>query len=302
MLFRSAVGDPRKRFNEDRLRMLRAVRFAARFGWRIAMETQTALCAMAAKAGDSSAERIRDELIKMLTEGGAHTAFEYLDMLGFLERVLPEVAAMRGVAQPPEFHPEGDVFAHTLETLRHLDAVSGPSPALALAALLHDAGKPETQTFEDRVRFNFHDKAGARIAEAVCRRLRCDNATIERVAWLVENHMRLAHVPDMKESRRLRFVRASGFGELLELGRLDCLASHGDLGIIDWIQDYIANLTPEEIRPEPLLRGGDILDMGFAPGPIIGTILAAIEDAQLEGRLDSPEAAREFVRARWHPG
>ncbi|NIA15154.1 MAG: HDIG domain-containing protein [Nitrospiraceae bacterium] len=291
-----AVGEPRKRFAEDHLRLLRAIRFATRLDYTIEPATWAAICDMAPLVNETSAERIRDEILKGLTEGHARTYVERLDESGILERVLPEVAAMKSVEQPAKFHPEGDVFVHTLLMLEHMDM---PSPTLALGVLLHDAGKPRTQTFEDRIRFNNHDKAGARMAEAICRRLRIPNADAAQVAWLVENHMRLAAVPNMRESKRKRFVRHEGFDELLELCRLDCLASHRSFEIIDWVREYLNELPAESLRPEPLLRGHDLIAMGYAPGPLFTEILHAVEDAQLDGTLTTREEAQAFVGKRW---
>jgi len=291
-----AVGDPRKRFAEDYLRMLRAVRFAARLGYRIDPATRKALCDMSPHILRTSADRIRDELVMILTEGGARQAFSLLDKTGLLEHILPEVSAMKGVAQPKPFHPEGDVFTHTLLMLEQMDR---PSPTLAMGVLLHDIGKPPTQTFEDRIRFNNHHKLGARMSRRICRGLRFSNEEIDRIAWLVEQHMRLMTLPDMRESKRIRFVREAGFGELLELGRLDCLASHGDLSTIAWICDYLEQLPPQSVRPKLWLSGHDLIDMGYPEGPLIGKMLTALEDAQLEGELPDIESARAFVRARW---
>jgi poly(A) polymerase len=291
-----AVGDAETRFQEDYLRLMRAVRFAARLGFDIETSTFEAMKRCAPKILGTSAERIRDELVKMLTEGAADRAFRLMDECGLLEQVLPEVAQMKGVEQPPKFHPEGDVYVHTLLLLA---AMEHPTPTLALGALLHDVGKPVTQTFEDRIRFNNHDKIGADMARAICSRLRMSNEQRRRVGWLVENHMRLAHVPKMKESRRKRFVREKGFDELVELGRLDAVASHGRTDLIDWIREYEASLGPEEVAPEPLLKGQDLIDMGYEPGPRFGEILQAVEEAQLEDELTTPEEAKAFVRERW---
>ncbi|MBI4559915.1 MAG: CCA tRNA nucleotidyltransferase, partial [Candidatus Hydrogenedentes bacterium] len=213
-----AVGDPGTRFTEDHLRLLRAVRFAARLHYQIHPDTLAAIRPMASLITRTSWERIRDELLMMLTEGQARRAFELLSETGLLEHVLPEVRRMEGVLQPEAFHPEGDVFEHTLLMLQQM---RHPSPTLALGVLLHDVGKPLTQTFEDRIRFNNHDKVGARETEKICERLRLSNADGERVTWLVEQHMRLAAAPQMRESKLKRFVRAEGFPELLELCRLD---------------------------------------------------------------------------------
>jgi putative nucleotidyltransferase with HDIG domain len=290
------VGDPRQRFAEDHLRILRAIRFAARFGYDIDPATFDAIRDMAHLVLTTSAERIRDEIVKMLMEGGAKRAFELMDQTGVLKVVLPEIDAMKGCQQPPEFHPEGDVFVHTLLMLSLMD---NPSPTLALGVLLHDVGKPLTQTFEDRIRFNNHDKVGARIAEHLMRRLHMSRDEIDRVSWLVDQHMRVAVAPEMRESKLKRFVRQEGFHELLELCRLDCLASHRNLDVIDWLKDYIANLKPEQVKPAPLLRGGDLIAMGYTPGPLFSEILTAVEDKQLEGELGSREGAEQFVRETW---
>ncbi|MCL4694480.1 MAG: CCA tRNA nucleotidyltransferase, partial [Candidatus Hydrogenedentes bacterium] len=291
-----AVGDPATRFAEDHLRLLRAVRFTARLGFEMDPPTLAAARELAPSIRTVSAERIRDELTKMLTEGGARRAFELLDAAGLLEQVLPEVSRMKGVPQPPEFHPEGDVFVHTLLLLDHL---KGVSPTLAYGALLHDIGKPETITFADRIRFNNHDRIGAELARKICRRLHMPNEDTNRIEWLVDQHMRLAHAPNMRPSKLKRFVREEGFRELLELGRIDCLASHGDLDTIDWIEDYLAHHTEEEYRPDPLVTGKDLIAMGYKPGPLFKTILAAVEDAQLEGQVTTPAEARGLVSERW---
>ncbi|HOE66468.1 MAG TPA: CCA tRNA nucleotidyltransferase [Candidatus Hydrogenedentes bacterium] len=292
-----AVGEARRRFDEDHLRLLRAVRFAARLGFEMDPATFDALREMAPRIVSTSPERIRDEIVKMLTEGAARRAFEWMDASGLLEPVLPEVARMKGVEQPRAFHPEGDVYAHTLLMLEKLPA--GVSPTLALGVLLHDVGKPATQTFEDRIRFNNHDKVGAEIAHGICRRLRLSNAETDRVVWLTAQHMRAGLLPDMREGKRRRFVREKGFGELLELLRIDCIGSHGDLETVAWISRYLAGLTPEKIRPPRLLTGDDLIAMGYKPGPCFARILAALEDAQLEEAVSTPEEARAFLQTHW---
>lgn len=291
-----AVGVPRERFEEDHLRLLRAIRFAARLGYAIERETYQAIRESAPRITLTSAERIRDELLKMLTEGGTRRAFEMLDDTGLLHQILPEVSAMKGVAQPPEFHPEGDVFTHTLLML---DLLNHPSAALALGVLLHDAGKPATQTRTDRIRFNDHDKAGAIIAREVCERLRLPRRDTERVVWLVAQHMRFQHIPKMRESKRKRTIRADGFEELKELCRIDCLASHGNLDTVVWVENYQAQLPPESLRPEPLVQGNDLIALGYPPGPLFSKILKHVEDLQLDGRLTTPDEARAFILAHW---
>ncbi|MBI5092127.1 MAG: CCA tRNA nucleotidyltransferase [Candidatus Hydrogenedentes bacterium] len=291
-----AVGDPVQRFDEDHLRLLRAVRFAARLGYTIDPPTKDAIRAKAPRIGTTSAERIRDELVKILTEGGAKHAFDLMDETGLLEQILPEISLMKGVDQPAEFHPEGDVFVHTLLAL---DELTDPTPTLAMGVLLHDVGKPQTQTFEDRIRFNQHEKAGAEMALAICHRLRFSNKDTERIVWLVDQHMRVGMTPRMKESKLKRFVREEGFAELLELCRIDCVASHGDLDIVTWLKEYIASVPPEAIRPKPLLNGHDLIALGYTPGALFSEILSAVEDAQLEMALSNTEEARAWVMSHW---
>ena len=295
------VGPPRARFEEDHLRLLRAVRFAARLSFEIEPATFRAIQTMAPLVARTSPERIRDELVMCFTQGAAGEALRLLDRTGLLGEILPEVLRMKGVEQPPQFHPEGDVFAHTVVML---DAMEHPSPALALAVLLHDIGKPLTQTFEDRIRFNHHDKVGAHVAREICHRLRFSTEGADRIAWLVGRHMRLIHAREMRKSRLTRLVRHPGFPELLELCRLDALASHSGLELVDWVAGYARGLGPDELRPLPLLNGHDLISMGYDPGPRFQEMLQALEDAQLEGQLSSPEEARLFLQAHWaldHP-
>ena len=291
-----AVGDPEKRFAEDHLRLLRAVRIAAQVDFDIEEATFQAIQKHAGLIVKTSSERIRDELLRILTQNHARRGFELLEETGLLKHVLPEIAAMRGVEQPPEFHPEGDVLTHTLMLLEQLDA---PSPTLAMAALLHDVGKPVTQTFEDRIRFNHHERIGAEMADAICGRLHLSNADTARVTWLVGQHMRVSAAPEMRESKRKRLVREDGFPELLELFRIDCISSHNKLDTYEWLRDYAENLSPEEIKPEPLITGTDLIEMGYPPGPKFAEILTAVEDKQLEGDLDSAKSARAYVEATW---
>jgi poly(A) polymerase len=296
-----AIGDPALRFEEDKLRMLRAVRFAARFGFAIEAGTFAAIRRLAAQIRQVSQERIRDELNKMLTEGAARRAFELLDETGLLREVLPEVACMKDVEQPPQFHPEGDVWTHTLLMLEKLAARTPRT--LAWGALLHDVGKPPTfrppSGPDDRIRFDEHVEVGVRIAEEICRRLRFSNEDTEQIASLVANHMRFKDVPKMRDSTRKRFARLLHFEQHLELHRLDCLSSHGDLSTYDFVQHFLAEIPPETIRPARLLTGEDLRDMGLNPGPLFREILAAIEDGQLEGKITSREDALKFVRSQF---
>jgi len=293
-----AIGEPARRFAEDKLRMLRAVRFAARFGYAIEPATLAAIPRLAAQIHQVSQERVRDEITKMLTEGRAAEAFRLLDSTGLLHQVLPEVEKMKGVEQPPQFHPEGDVWVHTLLLLEGLAA--GCARTLAWGALLHDVGKPPTyRVAPDRIRFDGHVEVGTRMAEEICRRLRFSNDDTEQIAALVANHLRFADVRQMKESTFKRFVRLARFDEHLELHRLDCQGSHRDLSLHQFVKEKLAALPPDEIRPAPLVTGDDLIAAGYAPGPRFKEILAAVEDAQLEGRLGAKAEALEFVRRQF---
>ena len=290
-----AIGDPHRRFGEDKLRMLRAVRFAARFEYEIEADTLAAIRQLARDVHLVSRERVRDELTKMLTEGHARRAFLLLDQTGLLKEVLPEISLMKGVKQPPEFHPEGDVFVHTLLLLENLPLPCPPT--LAWGALLHDVGKPATfRVAPDRIRFDGHVEVGVKIAEEICTGLRFSNHDTDQVLSLVDNHMRFGHVTRMKESTLKKFMRLPGFDEHLALHRADSLASHGNLSTYDFLQKKLAEIPPENIRPSALMTGDDLIAAGYVPGPRFGEILGAVEDAQLEGRLLSREDALEFVR------
>jgi len=294
-----AIGDPERRFSEDKLRMLRAVRFAARFGYTIDPATFSAIERLAPQIRQVSQERVHDELTKMLTEGHAQRAFQLLDESGLLAQVLPEISAMKGVEQPPQFHPEGDVFVHTLLLLAKLAAGSSGSisKTLAWGALLHDVGKPPTfRVAPDRIRFDGHVEIGVKMAADICRRLRFSNDETDQILALVENHMRFGDVLRMKESTLKKFLRLPEFGEHLELHRIDCLSSHGLLDTYDYAREKLHSLPPEAIRPTPLVTGRDLIEAGYEPGPRFKEILAAVEDAQLEGRLSTRDAAMEYVQ------
>lgn len=289
------IGDPEQRFGEDKLRMLRAVRFAARFEYTIEPATFAAMQQLAEHIQVVSRERVRDELTRMLIEGHARQAFLLLDESGLLRQVLPEISAMKGVQQPPEFHPEGDVFVHTLLLLENLPQ---PCPlTLAWGALLHDVGKPATfRVAPDRIRFDGHVEVGVKIAEEICRRLRFSNDEAAQILALVDNHMRFGHVTRMKESTLKKFLRMPGFDEHLALHRADSLASHRNLATYELIQKKLAEIPVETMRPLPLVTGDDLIAAGHSPGPKFREILTAVEDAQLEGRLLSRDSALEFVR------
>lgn len=290
-----AIGDPEMRFAEDKLRMLRAVRFAARFEYRIEAQTFAAIERHASEIQMVSRERVRDELTRMLIEGHAHRAFLLLDESGLLQEVLPEISAMKGVEQPPEFHPEGDVFAHTLMLLDNLPQPCPPT--LAWGALLHDVGKPATfRRAPDRIRFDNHVEVGVKIGEAICKRLRFSGDDADQIVALIDNHMRFGHVTRMKESTLKRFMRLPAFDEHLALHRADSLASHGNLSTYDFLREKMREIPQQNIRPASLVNGDDLIAAGYAPGPKFREILEAVEDAQLEGRLQSHDAALEYVR------
>lgn len=289
-----AIGDPRQRFEEDHLRLLRAVRFAARLDFRIEDGTLLAIQRLAHSIQRVSAERIRDEIAMILTEGSARRGFELLDDSGLLKVLLPEIAAMHGVAQPPKFHPEGDVWTHTMLMLDRLDP--GVPVEVALAALLHDVAKPVTATFTDRIRFNGHAEKGAEMAVAILSRLRFPNSVIETVSHLVKDHMRFLNLPKMRPASVMRFFRQPQFEWQLELFRLDL---HGSLRPLDWYHDIRARraaMREEDLRPQPLITGDDLIDLGYRPGPLFRKILTLVEDAQLEGRITTREDALSFVQ------
>jgi poly(A) polymerase len=288
------IGNPELRFAEDKLRMLRAVRFASRFAYTIKSETFAAIQKLSPQIHQVSCERVRDELTRMLTEGHAREAFILLDQSGLLREVLPEISAMKGVEQPPQFHPEGDVFVHTMLLLSKLPQACAPT--LAWGALLHDVGKPPTfRVAPDRIRFDGHVEIGVKMAERICQRLRFSNSEMDQILALVENHMRFGDVERMKQSTFKRFIRMPQFEEHLELHRLDCESSHGDLGLYDFTRTKIAGLQPEAIRPAPLITGEDLIAAGYSPSPKFKEILSAVEDGQLEGNWDSKDAAMKFV-------
>ena len=289
------IGEAYRRFSEDKLRMLRAVRFAARFGYEIEGRTLAAIRELAPQIRVVSRERVRDELTKMLIEGRARRAFELLDASGLLKEVLPEVAKMKGVEQPPQYHPEGDVWIHTLLLLEKLPPNS--SPTLAWGALLHDVGKPPTyRVAPDRIRFDGHVEVGVKMTERLGRELRFSNEELQQVSALVQNHMKFADVTRMRESTLKRFMRLPRFEEHMALHRMDCLSSHGDLSLYEFVKEKMERTPVEEIRPTPLISGQDLIAAGYKPGPRFKEILSAVEDGQLEGCLESREQALAFVR------
>ncbi|HWF03229.1 MAG TPA: CCA tRNA nucleotidyltransferase [Candidatus Angelobacter sp.] len=289
------IGEPHQRFTEDKLRMLRAVRFAARFGYTIDPATLSGIRELAAQIHQVSRERVRDEILKMLTEGHARRAFELLNETGLLEQVLPEIKKMQGVQQPPQYHPEGDVWIHTLMLLEGLPA--GAAKTLALGALLHDVGKPPTfRQAPDRIRFDGHAEIGTKMAAEICHRFRLSNEETEQVLSLVANHMRFGDIMKMKESTLKRFFRLPKFDQHLELHRLDCSSSHRDLSLYDFAKEKFQTLPAEQIRPTPLITGADLIAAGYRPGPRFKELLTLVEDAQLDGSISTKEEAMKLVK------
>lgn len=293
-----AIGDPRLRFQEDRLRMMRAVRFAASLNFAVEAETFDAIRQSAPSIARIAWERIGDEVTRLLTEGGARRGFELLDESGLLAVLLPEISALKGTPQSPDYHPEGDVFQHTMLLLGHLD--SAASETLAYGCLLHDVAKPVCLRREgQRITFYGHTERGAMMAEEILKRLKRSRSVWEQVAYLVRNHLRHVQAPQMRLSTLKRFLRQEGVEELLELTRIDALSSNGDLRYYRFCKERLVELKDEEIRPEPLLRGGDLIALGLKPGPIFTDILRQAEDAQLGGELQSREEALQWLQRNY---
>ncbi len=287
------IGPAHIRFAEDRLRMLRAVRLATELQFDLEDETFRAIAAQAPSSAEVSAERTRDELLRLLTDPGRGRGVRLLHASGLLQVILPEVAAMSGVPQPPEFHPEGDVFTHTVLALEQL---RDPSPILAMATLLHDIGKPPTLSVSDRIRFNEHDVVGAEMAEAICRRLRLSGQDTERIVALVRDHLRVKDLPKMRPAKAKRFLLDPASADHLELHRADCLASHGNLDVYHWAVAARQELAAAPLDRQRLISGDDLLALGYQPGPQFKTILDYVEDARLEGRVRTRDEALHLVR------
>jgi len=296
------IGPPEQRFAEDHLRMLRAVRFTANLGFELEPATFDAVRDHAPLIGRISAERIREEMTKLLKRHGAARGLMLLRDTGLLREILPEVEALRGVGQPPAFHPEGDVWTHTLQMLcaLHADAGKDAGHRLAWAVLLHDVGKAVTRTEDENgVHFYGHVQKGMQLASGVMRRLKFSGADTEVILALIQNHMRFMHVRQMRPNTLKRFLRLPDFDLHLALHRLDCLGSHGLLDHYEFCRDALAALPEEALHPPRLLSGHDLLAMGFSAGPLFKEILFAVEDAQLNGDLATPDEARHWVDEKW---
>jgi putative nucleotidyltransferase with HDIG domain len=293
-----AIGQPSKRFAEDRLRMLRAIRFASTLGFEMESATWLAIKAEALEIERVSPERIREELLKILGSPHRLRGFDLLDQSGLLAVILPEVEALKGCDQPEQFHPEGDVFVHTRLMLGLLAPKASGSQIFAV--LLHDIGKPPTRSFDpidQRIRFNGHDRVGAEMAEKVMTRLRFPRHEIDSVVDAVRNHMVFKDVQQMRPARLRRFMARPHFGIELELHRIDCAGSHGDLENYQFLVDKASEFAREPLIPAPLVRGDDLIFMGLTPGPKIGELLEAVQTAQLEGEITTRAEALEFLKS-----
>ncbi|MCH2026845.1 MAG: CCA tRNA nucleotidyltransferase [Verrucomicrobiales bacterium] len=295
-----AIGDPESRFREDHLRLLRAVRFAARFDYQIEENTWAAICSHAEEIKNISEERIRDELSKILTDPNRVRGFDLLVESGLMEAMIPEILDLKGCEQPPQFHPEGDVFVHTRLMLTLLK--DDPSLSLVLSVLLHDIGKPSTYSYDeesDRIRFNGHDKIGAEMASDILKRLKFPNKVIEEVTEMVANHMTFKDVQKMREAKLKRFMARPTFEDETELHRVDCLGSWGGLDNYDFLNQKRTEFDNEPIIPPPLLTGNDLIEIGWEPGPKLGEVLTKVQDMQLEKNLNSKEEALNWVNANY---
>ena len=291
------IGDPYRRFDEDRLRMMRAIRFASRLEFNIEENTSRAIKKLSAGISKVSAERIRDEIIYIISGRNPGTGLNMLSEYGLLKHILPDVEKMKGIEQPPEFHPEGDVFVHTCLVLDKLyeNRQGSVSPVLALAALLHDVGKPPTFTFTDRIRFNGHDRVGAEMAKTICKNLKLSNKQIDRITSLIREHLRFKDVTHMKDSTLKRFIGMDHFDDHMELHLADCQASHGMETAYRYVSEKLFELTEEEIKPKPLIGGDDLIKLGYKPGPIFSEILNKVQEMQLEGLLKDKDDALNYV-------
>jgi poly(A) polymerase len=297
-----AIGDPVQRFSEDRLRMLRAVRFAALLDFRIDHQTWDALVANAPSINQISAERIREELVRIFLSPDRVRGWDLLDSSGLMRAILPEVYAMKGVLQPEQFHPEGDVFVHTRLMLSLLpEKVSVP---LVCSVLFHDVAKPVTATVDEtgRIRFNEHDRIGAEMTEAIMGRLRFSRAEIDATVEMVRRHMVFKDVPKMRVAKLKRFMARPTFEDELELHRVDCASSHRMMDNYEFLLRKREEFANEPIIPPPLVRGDDLIALGLKPGPRFGEILEAVETRQLEGTLRNREEALEWLKREYSLG
>jgi poly(A) polymerase len=297
-----AIGSASERFHEDRLRMLRAVRFAATLGFEIEEKTWRALCEKASEIHAVSAERIREELVRIFISPARLRGFDLLDASGLMENVLPEITALKGCKQPPQFHPEGDVFVHTRRMIELLPAQT--SVPLVFGTLFHDIGKPPTfkyEEHEDRIRFSGHDKVGAEMTAHIMERLRFSRSEIDATVEIVDGHMVFKDVQQMRVSRLKRLMARPHFEDELILHRVDCESSHGMLDNYDFLQRKKEEFANEPLIPPPLVNGRDLIALGWKPGPGIGRVLEAVETRQLEGGLATREEALSWIAREFKP-
>jgi len=290
-----AIGDPKKRFGEDKLRILRAIRFSTKLNFTIDEETFDAIRGFVSTITEVSYERIRDEFIYMMTGHSPARALQLMDDVGLLEKLLPEVTAMKNVEQNPKFHPEGDVFVHTMLMMKEL---KNPSLVLAFSALFHDIGKPKTFDPET-LKTTYHSDVGARITEKILKRFRFSNDEIEKVSWCVRNHMNFMHVQRMRIGKLKRMMTLDTFQDELELHRIDCLASHGMLDNYEFLLQKKEEFKKEDLKPKPLINGHDLISLGFEPGPLFTEVLDEAWDLQLEHKLNSREEAVQWVMKQY---
>lgn len=294
-----AIGDPRQRFEEDKLRLLRAVRFTSSLGFEMDPKTWEALKEYAPKITQVSSERIRDEIVKILTRPGAARGFRLLSDCGLLKAILPEIEAMKGVEQPKEHHPEGDVYVHTMLLLEKLQA---PSPELALAALFHDVGKPPTFVVrEGKPTFYEHAYVGAEMTRKIMKNLRFSNNEIEVVSECVANHMKFADVQKMRSGKLKQFVSRPNFEMEMEMHRIDCLSCHGMLDNYYFLKEKLKEYAAEELKPKPLINGNDLIEAGMKPGPAMKDVLEEAYVLQLEGTLKTKEDSVAWARTKFKP-
>jgi len=291
------IGNPEDRFSEDRLRLLRAIRFGANLGFEIDQATWNSVKKNAQNIHEVSSERIRDELVKMFTRPHPDQALELLAQSLLLKEIMPEVVSMQSCEQDPEHHPEGDVFVHTKLLMKKL---KDPTVTLAFSALLHDVGKPPTYNDEDgRIHFYKHEHKGAAMAREIMARLKFSNKEIDWVEEEVAMHMKFANVKDMREGKLKRFMSRDTFREEMELHRIDCLSSHGKLDNYDFLKQKIEEYRQEELKPVPLLNGKDLIDAGYKPSPKFSLILQEAYLLQLEAQFVNKEAAIAWAKQRW---
>lgn len=288
------IGDPQKRIDEDKLRILRFVRFVLKFGCE-EINSFYVVCNNADQIKFVSQERITKEFFKMLSLKKTNQMILLLDKMGLLQYIIPEILLLKDIQQPPKYHPEGDCFLHTMLVAEYLDRLNA-SPELLLAGLLHDIGKPNTQTFEDRIRFNGHDKAGVEIATTICERLKLSNEQTNHILWLISTHMWPMNVAKKRKSKLKMMMDNPYFEDLLKLHESDCLASHGNLENLNFMKERYEEFKIEKGLPKPLINGRDLLDMGLKSGPLFGKILNTVRELQLDGLISTREQAIEQAK------